>query len=361
MSFFDEGDPPSRRAPRPRRPAVPRAGASTDHQTLMVRRGVAAGIAILVLILLVVGIRGCVNSSKQRGLRDYARNVSSLVQESNDQVSRPFFETLNKGGANAVALQNQVNGLRATADDLVKRAHGLDVPDQVKAAQSAFLLVLELRRDALGRIAEKLPTALGRDNADVAIAQIAGQMSAFLASDVVYSQRVIPGIESALAGAGIAGVTVARSQFLPDIKWLDETQLASTLGASVRPAGGTVTPGTHGHGLLGVSAGAVTLTPGAANRIPAGTRALSVKFANQGENDEFNVTVKVTITPTSGKPIVSTTRVPQTKAGAETTVDVPLKSTPPAGSTATITVEVLPVPGEKKTDNNSQTYQSLFQ
>ena len=101
MSFFDEGDEP--RTPRPRRPAGGVA-APPDPQTARIRQGVAAGVILLVLILLVVGVRGCLNSAKKRSLRDYNRDVSSLVQESDDQVSKPFFEALSGGGAARVSV-----------------------------------------------------------------------------------------------------------------------------------------------------------------------------------------------------------------------------------------------------------------
>lgn len=367
MSFFDEGDEP-RQATRPRQPRTsrPRGAAPSDPQQLMIRRAVAAGGALLLIILLVVGVRGCLNSQKKRSLKDYNREVSSLVQESDSQVSKPFFQLLNGGGGggNAIDLETQVNQFRATAEDLVKRAKNVDTPDDMKPAQSKLVLVLELRRDALAKIASKVPTALGDSGAETAVKQITGQMSAFLASDVVYSQRVFPVISGVLADNKIGGQEIAQSQFLPGVEWLDETFVAGKLGASIKPgSNGKVAPGLHGHGLTSVSVGNVTLQPGVSNRIPAGadTKFL-IKFQNQGENDEFNVPVKITIEPTggSGKPISLTKRVATTKAGSEATVEIPLSSAPPIGTPVTITVAVTGVPGEKKLDNNKNTYPALF-
>src|SRR5205807_6345071 len=84
LSFFEEGG--ETRRPRPRRPARGGVAAPPDQQTARVRQGVAAGVILLVVILLVVGIRGCLNSAKKRSLREYNDNVRSLVQESDDQV-----------------------------------------------------------------------------------------------------------------------------------------------------------------------------------------------------------------------------------------------------------------------------------
>src|SRR5919108_551492 len=81
--------------------APPRA--ARDQQTLMVRRGVAAGVILLVVILAVVGIRGCLNSQKKQSLKDYNRNSAALIQES-DQISQKFFGELGAtGGATATS------------------------------------------------------------------------------------------------------------------------------------------------------------------------------------------------------------------------------------------------------------------
>ena len=125
----------------------------------MVRRGVAAGVILLVIILLVVGIRGCLNSQKNQSLKDYNRNVGALVQES-DQTSQKLFQDLSAtGGATSTATQGtatlnaeqDVNQVRVDADDLVTRASGQDVPGDMSKAQQNFLLVLQLRRDAIRR------------------------------------------------------------------------------------------------------------------------------------------------------------------------------------------------------------------
>ena len=115
MSFFEEGG--QARRPRPRRPAGGGGGvaAPPDPQTARIRQGVAAGVILVVIILLVVGIRGCMNSAKLNSLREYNSNVRSLVQESDDQAGKPFFEALSGGAAasgDTANLETQVNQLR---------------------------------------------------------------------------------------------------------------------------------------------------------------------------------------------------------------------------------------------------------
>jgi hypothetical protein len=60
-----------------------------------------------------------------------------------------------------------------------------------------------------------------------------------------------------------------------------------------------------------------------------------------------------------GDPVSVQKVIDQTMAKTETTVAVPLGEAPPSGA-VTLTVEVLPVPGEKNTSNNSASYPALF-
>jgi hypothetical protein len=374
MSFFDEGQQPTQvspRRPEPRRPhngSVGRPG-TVDRQTIRVRQATALGVGILFAILFFVGVRGWLDGRGEQALKAYNQEVTALMTDSDEQVSRPFFEALTGGAEQPNDLQVQVNQHRVAAEADIQRARGFDVPDEMRRAQYDLMLVLNLRAEALQKIAGKLPAALvrrggGNPAAQAAVEQIAGQMQALLASDVVYSQRVVPFIKQALDHAGIGGQTIKTSRFLPAINWLAPNFVASQLGAEIGGrggSGGTIKPGLHGHGLTGVDAGGVTLQPApAVNRIPAKAGlAFSVTFANQGDNDEPDVTIVVRITG-AGRPITVRKTVNQTKAGGPAEVVVPLGKMPPVGEPVTIQIQVVPVPGEKNTDNNSQSYTALF-
>jgi hypothetical protein len=47
-------------------------------------------------------------------------------------------------------------------------------------------------------------------------------------------------------------------------------------------------------------------------------------------------------------------------AGETKMVTIPISGQPPTGQSVPITVDVQPVPGEQKTDNNKQTYSAIF-
>jgi methyl coenzyme M reductase gamma subunit len=327
-----------------------------------VRQAVAAGVGLVLIILIVLGVKGCVDSRQENALKDYNRNVTAVVTESDKQVAQPYFRLLANGAREGQDLQVQINQLRQGADDQVRRAKGFDVPGEMAEPQDDLLLALDLRAEAIRRVAEKIPAAQGRGQpARQAIEQIAGQHQAFLASDVIYSQRVAPLIKEALDDAGITGQTIATSRSLQNLAWLSPDYVAERLGSGAAgTTSGAVAPGLHGHGLVSVSANGVALQPTGTSRVAAsGGVTFRAGVANQGDNDERNVKVTVTVRG-PGRPITVTKTIAQTKAKTTSEVSIPLGQAPPIGQAATVDVVVGRVPGEKKVDNNRQRFTVIF-
>jgi hypothetical protein len=343
------------------------AGSGSDPQQLLVRRLVAAGIGVVVVIVLVLGVKGCLNGRKEQALKDYNRDVAGLVQDV-DANTQAFFGALTTGGTSAIDVQSQINQLRLRAQAQTRAAQNLSLPGEMKPAQRSLLLALGLIEESMGKVAEKIRAALSTDSAtaEPAVVATTAEMQAFLAADVLYKRRTVAFIEQALSDHGIRGQKTADSSFLPNIGWLDAPTVARRIHADAAHGAGAdasttpPAPGTHGHGLLGVSVGDVTLQPGAANRIPSGSNVtFNVKFANQGENPEVDVRVRVTVRG-GGKTIVAQKTVDQTTPGNETTAAVALGQPPPLGPGVNITVEVRKVPGETNVANNSQQYPAIF-
>lgn len=365
LSFFDDDEPRTTRT-RPRSPAPAAIGPPSDPQQLMVRRIAALAIGALIIVLLVLGINGCLNSRQEQALKDYNREISTIVRDA-DANADAVYETLAAGGQPSTDVQSEINQLRFRAQALTKRAEDVDVPGDMRAAHRNVLLSLSLLQEAMGKIAERLPAALSTDSATAvpAVRAIAGEFQAFDAANVVYNRRGAALIKQVLDDREIGGQTIQNSSFVENYGWLQPSTVARRINAQAgRGAGDAGTtepaPGLHGHGLLGVSVGDVTLTPGQANRIPAAANlTFNVKVANQGDNPETDVRVRVRIRG-SGDPISVQKVIDQTMAKTETTVAIPLGQAPPIGQPVTITAEVLPVPGEKNTDNNNASYPALF-
>lgn len=369
MSFFDEDDEPTRRAPRPRR-TRPAGGTSVDPQTLWTRRAVAIVVGVLLFIFLAVVVNACQSSARKNALRDYNRNVTSIVNTSDNDVGSVFFETMGQAASQGPEdLQSQISSLRATADTNLAQARRLSPPDnKTGGAQQSLLIALEMRRDGLQYIASKISTALGNegDVANQAIDDVAGQMQEFLASDVLIRTRVTPLIREDLASSDVVAQAATTKGFLPGFSWLQPSYVADRLGTRLtstgKGGGQPIAPGLHGDGLTSTTVNGVALQPApTANRVPlSGDLTFEVAFVNQGENTEFAVPVQVTLSGASGKDITGKNTVSTIAAGETATVKIPL-SRKPTADVYTVNVEVKPVPGEKNTDNNRSTYNVLFE
>ena len=106
-----------------------------------------------------------------------------------------------------------------------------------------------------------MPQVLG-GNGKAPSVLIAGDMEMFLASDVLYSQRVVPLIQETLKSNGIHNAATPMSRFLPNLGWLEGTTVFQRMTGQQASTSNGVAPGTHGSSLLGVSVGAKTLEGG---------------------------------------------------------------------------------------------------
>jgi hypothetical protein len=326
-----------------------------ERQQILLRRGLALGAGLLLLILIVLGVRGCLNARKHRALSDYARNVTQIVDET-DQTSKSFFEKLSDPGSLSVTeFVAEVNADRSAMDNYVARVDGLDTPGDMSSAQNALELVYELRGAAMTEIADKVSTALGEAGSKKATEIIAKQMRVLAASDVVYSSVARPEIDGVLADNGIEGDDVPKSEFVPDgTKWLEESEVSSALG-SVSGATTGETSGVHGLGLIGVAINGAELTPeGTTPVVAEETPEVEVQVQNQGESTENGVTVSVTV---NGQTL--TGDISSIEAGATETVVIPL--TPAPEGEAVLEVEAEPVAGEEVSENNEASYTVVFE
>jgi hypothetical protein len=338
---------PGRRRRSPRRP---------ERQQILIRRALALGAGLLILILIVLGVRGCLNARKHRALSDYARNVTQIVDET-QQTSKSFFGKLSDPGSLSVTeFVAEVNADRSAMDNYVARVESLDTPGDMSHAQNALKLVYELRGSAMGEIADKMSTALGDVGSEKAAAAIGAQMSKLLASDVLYVSVARPEIDGVLADNGIEGDDVPKSEFLPEgTKWLDENTVRTALG-QVSGSTGAATPGVHGLGLISTSVNGIELTPEATTAVPAEeTPEVEVEVQNQGESAENGVTVSVTVD--GGNTLQQD--ISSIEAGEAASVTIPL--TPAPSGTVTLEVEAVPVPGEQVSENNEASYTVSFE
>jgi hypothetical protein len=339
----------SRRSPRRERPKR-----RPERQQIMLRRALALGGGLVLLILLVLGVKGCLDARANRELSDYAGNVAQIVEET-QQTSKSFFGKLeDPGNLSITDFVDQINADRSALDTYASRIDDLSAPGDMSDAQSNLELAYQLRANAMGEIADKMPTALGDAGAEKAMTGIAKQMQKMLAADVIYEQVVRPEVDGVLASNGISDSDLPKGAFLPDEKWLEESTVSEALGG-ISGASGAATPGVHGTELVGVSVNGSELIEGAPVTI-AGEEGVEVEVSvqNQGESAESGITVSVTVEGNTIKGEIDEIEVGET--GATT---IPLNPAP--SGEVTLEVEVEPVPGEQVTENNEAAYTLLVE
>jgi hypothetical protein len=327
----------------------------------MVRRRVAAGVGVVLLIVIVLIVNGCLKSQKTQALKDYTHNVSRIVTESDQQVSRPLFAALSDASSKpALNVETQVNQLHLEAEKQATQAKDLSVPGEMDSAQRDLLLALDLRAEGVEKVANLLRKEFG-GQAKQASTQIAGDMENFLASDVIYSQRVAPLIEQTLKAGGVEGQAVASTHFLPNIGWLDPATVQSRItGQAAASSSATPVTGNHGSALKGVSVGANTLAPEPTlNHVSGGSNpTFTVQVENSGEFPETNVKVDVTVTA-AGKQYPASHTVEKTEPGKTVNVDIPVTGVP-LSVASKVEVKIETVPGENDSENNKSTYLAIF-
>jgi CARDB len=328
----------------------------------MVRRTIAIGGGLLLLILLVFGFRGCLDARKERAMEDYVRGANELLKLSQAE-SRQLFDILSAPSDTdqTVNRQNQANALRVDSATLSDRARDLDVPGELSEANDYFVEALDLRRDGLAEVADQLPGALAQEERRNSTGRIADMMRVFLASDVLLTARFEPSADDALKNEGLdATINKGSLPFVQDIDWVSPDFVADEIAGIRGTDGGAATPGLHGNGLGTVSLGGVALTPGGSATVPlTGDIAFDVQVVNQGDSTETDVQVQVAVGQ-GGDAIDLEDTIPEIAAGEAKNVTIPLTEQPPTGQNVPITVRVKPVPGEEVTDNNEAEFTIIF-
>jgi hypothetical protein len=373
LSFFDEVDEPprpeprttprtsSRGGPRGRRPSGPggRRPSGGDQQAIQIRRAIALGALVVIILLIALGVHSCQVSATNSALQDYANSVSSLNSQSAAN-GKALFTTLGQASsANAQSVQNQINQTLSDEQQVQKKAKALSVPDQVKTGHSKFLLALQMRVDGITNIAKEIQPALAGTASQSAVNNLAEETGVLYGSDVIYKRYALPEIYGALNAAGTHFSPINGDQFVTNVKWVDPAFIAQQMNINVPGAAPTkAAPGLHGHSLTSVSVDGTTLQTGSTNTVPASPiPTFTLDFNNGGTNNESNVKCKVSI---NGSSVSGTATVPETFAGKNATCQVKLNAAPPKG-TQSVVATIEKVLGEKNTSNNTITYTVTFQ
>lgn len=324
----------------------------------------------LLLFVLIVGfvLKSCVDTQRRNGLRDYNDQVNRLGTESSENIAQVLQVLAGAEGADALQQSQQLSDLATDGKNFTQRARELDTPGGLEPATQNVATALSLRWTAVDRMADEIGKARGTSAAEqeAATDQIAGQLSAVLASDVLWRARVTPFIKDKFDEDDLNGESVTASVALTDQTWINPGSVANRIGstasddAAAEDPSKEIAPGTHGHQLSEVKINGTTLGDTVTNvSNPTGTSIVAT-IENQGENDEQNVTVAVQgVSVATGKSIFNQTKkVVSSVKGTSTPVTINV--TKELVGSVKITAEVRKVGGEDNTSNNKKTYNVIF-
>ena len=339
--------PPRRRPRPPRRP---------ERQQILLRRGLALGAGLIVAILLVLGVKGCLDARANRALSDYSRNVTQIVDET-QQTSKAFFGKLSDPGSLSVTeFVAEVNADRSAMDNYVTRVDSLSAPGDMGHAQNALELVYELRGSAMTEIANKMSTALGNVGSAQATAVIAKP-------DAEAAGRRRP-----LRDGGAAGNRRRARQQRDRRQRRAEERLPARRDQVARPDRGQRGAGLgqrlERHGDPGRARAGPDRGQRQRNRTePRNRPRRSPRKARRKSKSRSRTRANRprTASPSRSKSTADTLQQDINSIGAGETESVTIPLTPAPKGETTLEVEVETVPGEQVSSNNKASYTVNFE
>jgi hypothetical protein len=373
---FDFVDDETRELPPPARQSGPRppGGGPTgggrpprtslrgpNSLTPLLRLAALVALAILVVVLLAVWVQGCAAEEEQVTYGDYMTEIDAVGQDS-AKIGADLATLLTTPGLAQTELETQLGGLLQQQELDVQRARDIDAPGPLTPAHENAVRALDLRVSGIEGMLVTFRDTKDTQDATAAGRRLAAQGQRLEASDVVW-RDLFQGVATlAMSAEGVEGVTAPASVFVENDDLYTARSMSSIWqrvhGAST---GGTPT-GSHGSSLeyTKVMPAGIQLSTSVETKITISTDlSFEVGVTNSGENQEVGVKVRLTI-PAQPSPIVKNATIDVIDPGE--TKPVTFSDFPdfPFGEGTTVQVQVLPVPGETNTGNNSAEYPVVF-
>jgi len=365
FEFFEEPETEEAASTqRVRRVPIPRPASGPPRPptriTPLLRLIGLIALAILIIVLLVFWIQSCQGSSKHSAFESYMTRVSEVAGAS-QSIGKEFSDLLTARGLKESDLESQLNGLSQREVQVVRRAQEIDPPGQLRDEQRAVVEALQFRVSGLTGLESAFRRTFDFQNGDEAAAALSLQAQRLVTSDVIWDDLFKAPAQEVLRSEGITGVAVPDSTFLPSAD-LASTNAMKPIWERIQGAetGGTPT-GLHGTGIESVTVlpdGTELSTDTETTITVTQDLAFEVAVQDTGDSQEVEVEVKLTILKTPS-PIVRTETIPLIDPGDTKTVTFRDLGQPPFGDTS-LKIDVTPVPGEERTENNTAEYHVIF-
>ena len=374
FDFFEE-EPPTEESSRAerviRRPGGPRGPRrpprAPQNLTPLLRLMGLIAFAILIIVLLVFWIKSCQASSKASTYKSYMTKITE-VASSSQQIGRQLSSTLLAPGLKRADLESKIAGLARQEQLDVDRARSFTPPGPLGDEQQAVVQALQFRVSGLTGLSDALGATASTKNTSKAAGALASQMQRLLASDVIWDDAFKAPAEAELRRQGVTGTNDAGGPLVPDSKFLQNAELATaTAMTSVVERLKGASAGTKncpcGTQLVSVKvlpSGTDLSTSTQTDIVVTANMSFQVTVKNSGNVQVFSIPVKLTIQQAKGGNIVKTAKIGFLNTGDQTTLTFRNFPQVNFSTPATIKIEVSPVAGETKTDNNSADYPVIF-
>jgi len=339
---------------------------------------------IILLVIIIVSARACARSGEAGAYRDYISEVSTIVAASDDVGARLEQLLRNPGDISRADIRTTLEGYVTTCEDLEERASTMNVPKGLvsNSAHQILVLVMDFRTTGVNQIKTHLLNALEIEDTTAtttpaaglststtvplsastagAVQQIGNSLRFLTTSDFLYKEVYEVKVSSYLTEKNIAGTKAPSSQFISDPEMASSAQVSQILTAMRNTSNLQAVRGVALKAVL-VQPDSIEITQGNTyNLTQSEGLAFIITVENQGNVDEQQVPVKVTLTSDSSpqSPVTSLIPVIEAKDSAQVTVQGLNATT--YGEIATLTIEVGPVQDERYYDNNTLSASIIF-
>jgi hypothetical protein len=347
---------PGRGGGRPRRPLGPSHGGAPLLRLL----GLVVAV-VIVLLFFGLLVQSCARTSKHDAYANYLGDVAKIGQQSAAN-GKAVATALTTNGLSIAQVQSKLRGIADQERQNVRQADALDPPAQLRDESRHMVDALGLRVSGVVGLADAFQKAAANESPDDA-ALLTAQADRLLASDIVWDDLFKDPSLAQLEQDDVSGVSVPDSNFVDNPDLVTESSMELVLqrlrGAST---GGTPT-GLHGTNIVAVKAqpNDQTLVQGQLNTVTATTElAFEVVVQDSGDSQEVGIPVTLTIEQGTGKPIVKESKIDVINPGEQQTVRFEGLGEVRFATQTTLKVDVAPVLGETKKDNNSAQYSVIF-
>jgi hypothetical protein len=374
FDFFDE---PETEQQTQRRPTIRQrpAGRSSDGPprrprpplrapqgfTPLLRLVLLVALAIFVVVVLVFWIQSCRADSRQSAYAGYMDDMTTVANSSR-AIAKDLNEQLTTPAIRQEDLIKAIEGLTGRHEQVVENAESIDPPGPLRTEHRSAIEALQFRTSGLNGLAAAFnETQAARDAANAGEV-LSAQAERFVASDVIWDDLFKDPSKQELDAQGISGVAVPDSHFIitPDIA--SQTSMVKLWQRLHNAATGGTPSGLHGTSIVSTTVlpSSEQLSTSSENLVEA-TQDLAFRVTIQNSGDSQEVGIKVTLTiDKAPNPITQTKRIELINPSESKSVTFENLGQPSFGPTTPVKVDVEPVPGEARTNNNTAQYPVVF-